>query len=130
VALRPILYITGQTISYSSIATLFLLVRFHSVLSYKGLTMVLAYLMVNLSWAVLLMIFATLFKNSNKVLNSWRFHFWTSAKERKFMLKFKRSCRPLSAYCGDFYPITFKKVGASCNFVFWGLTRCIIIFGK
>lgn len=76
-------------------------------------------------WGLCLRMGGYVFSNGTKLLNSWKYcgaKMWRSKEERRAMLKFHKSCRPLVISFGKMY--TIRKLTVLGYFK--GLVRCLM----
>lgn len=81
------------------------------------------------AWTLFLTVAGQLFSSSKKTLGSWKLERWTGA-ERKFMMKFKRSFRPLSICAGKFFVVRPKSALNFVKGVSRGTFRSLIAMRK
>ncbi|OXA38243.1 hypothetical protein Fcan01_27046 [Folsomia candida] len=82
-----------------------------------------------LTWVVLMTCAAKIQKSAKKCLTSWRVHgggHWGSGADRKYMSKFRKSCKPLFFGWDGFLVVTHKSVMKFMQGIIRGVFRALL----
>ncbi|OXA48134.1 hypothetical protein Fcan01_16922 [Folsomia candida] len=85
-----------------------------------------------LSWAALMTCAAKIQRSAKKCLTSWKVHgdHWESRGDRKYVSKFRKSCKPLYFGWGGFMVVTHKSVLKFMQGIIRGLFRTLLALKK
>lgn len=101
----------------------FMVIKYRDTMEMIPLMMMVTYAFITpVLWGAVLVAGGDLHSHGNKVLNSWRYHKWVSAQERKEMKKFRASCKPFTLAFGKTF--TIRRV-TIMNFI-QGLSRGMV----
>lgn len=85
-----------------------------------------------LTWVTVLKSAGRLGRVSKTCVASWKIksHLWTSSEDRKYMVKFMKSCKPLSFGCPGFMTITQVTVLKFLQGIATGIFRLLLTLRK
>ncbi|CAL8125315.1 unnamed protein product [Orchesella dallaii] len=81
-------------------------------------------------WSLILWMGGWLYFCGQLILKSWKYHEWTSKSEKKYMNKFRKSCRPVTIHCGNLYTIRRLSVLKFIRGVLEGIFRTLLTLFK
>jgi hypothetical protein len=81
-------------------------------------------------WICVLEIAGNIYMHGERVLMSWKYYEWRNKQQRKFMSKFRKSCKPIMIHHGRAYIIRRKTVLKFIRGLVKGIFRTLLTLGK